>query len=289
MERAQLTPAILAFGAAAIWGLWWVPVRYLQSLGLSGTQSGAIMCTGAFVICVIWALSGRVDLRLRPRAVIGATLAGVAVVSFSGALTGSDVVRVVLLFYLAPAWSKVIEWAFLGMAWRWSSSLALAASLIGAFLVLGGELSFDNLRWGDFLALASGMIWAAGAAQVFSAGQSPAMALALITSAAAAGVGMLMTFIDQTADWGTVDVWPALMALGSGMVYVLPILALTLWSAQRLPPATMSFLLTAEIISGVVSAAIFLGEPFGAMQMAGTVLIVFGALSELLPTGRAVR
>ena len=42
--------------------------------------------------------------------------------------------------------------------------------------------------------------------------------------------------------------------LGAALVggYVLPILALTLWSVQRLSPATLTFLLTAEILSGIL-------------------------------------
>ena len=73
------------------------------------------------------------------------------------------------------------------------------------------------------------------------------------------------------------------------MIYVLPVLALTLWAAQRLSPAVITFLLTAEILSGVISSAIFLDEPFGWMQVAGTALIIFAALSEVLSSmGKSV-
>ena len=73
------------------------------------------------------------------------------------------------------------------------------------------------------------------------------------------------------------------IGLFAGMIYVLPILLLNLWSAQRLSPAVLSFLMTAEIISGVVSSALFLDEPFGAMQGAGAVLILFAASVEVIP------
>ena len=69
-------------------------------------------------------------------------------------------------------------------------------------------------------------------------------------------------------------------------MYVLPILFLTLWSAQRLSPAVISFLLTAEILSGVTSSALFLDEPFGKMQAAGACLILLAALSQVLPAIR---
>ena len=70
--------------------------------------------------------------------------------------------------------------------------------------------------------------------------------------------------------------------VGAGAVYVLPIMIMTLWSARRLAPTTLTFLLSAEIVSGVASSAVLLDEPFGAMQLLGTVLIVFAAMSEVM-------
>ena len=62
---------------------------------------------------------------------------------------------------------------------------------------------------------------------------------------------------------------------------------MTLWSAQRLAPAVLSFLLTAEILSGVITGALFLDEPFGLLQIIGAVLIIAAALSEVVPRLRA--
>lgn len=76
-------------------------------------------------------------------------------------------------------------------------------------------------------------------------------------------------------------------ALAAGALYLLPVLAITLWSAQRLPPALLSFLFTLEIVSGVVSGALFLDEPFGLWRLAGGLLIVGVALIEALAALRA--
>ncbi|MEX0339111.1 MAG: EamA family transporter [Arenibacterium sp.] len=66
-------------------------------------------------------------------------------------------------------------------------------------------------------------------------------------------------------------------------VVMLPVMFITLWSAQRLPPALLSFLLTAEILSGVISGVLLLNEPFTLWQAVGAALIIFGAVSEVLP------
>ena len=76
----------------------------------------------------------------------------------------------------------------------------------------------------------------------------------------------------QAVAWGAVF----------GAIYVLPIMAMTLWAAQRLAPATITFLLSAEILSGVVSGALLLDEPFGWMQGLGAGLIIVAATSEVL-------
>lgn len=278
----DLAPVALATIAAAIWGVWWIPIRYLESLGLHGAWAGMAMNAGAFATALFWLMASRTRLWLPVRGLIGAALVGVAVSTYSTALTYTDVVRAVLLFYLAPVWSKIIEWAFLKMPWRWTTTLALIAALVGAYFVLDGQVSLDAMNLGDVLALMSGLAWAAGAALIFSGGPVGAFSLTTVT----AGCAVLMALPFALASG-----WPGLgdglaLALPTGMmggaIYVLPIMVLTLWSAQRLAPTLITFLLTAEILSGVISGALLLDEPFGMMQVWGTVLIVFAALSEVL-------
>jgi len=275
----DMNPALLAFIAALIWGVWWVPIHYLQSLGLSGALGGISMTFGAFVICFGWAALKGLSLRLSWPALIGAALVGMAISTYSVALTYSDVVRVVLLFYLAPAWSKIIEWKFLNMPWHWSATVTLAAALCGAYLVLGGTLAFDSIRFGDVLAILSGMFWAGGAALIFSQGQTSSLALTMASAGFAVLAGLPFLLLSETVTLS----FALLPGMGLGMVFVVPILIMTLWSAQRLPPATISFLLTAEILSGTISGVVLLGEPFGWMQALGAALILLAALAETWP------
>jgi len=276
-----LKPVLAAAFAAVIWGIWWVPVRYLETLGLHGAWGGLVMMSGAALLAIIVLFATGRGLRLNRNAMIGAACVGVAVSTYSTALNYSEVIRVVLLFYLAPAWSKLIEWRFLRIPWHWSSTLAIIAALLGAFLVLGGKISGAALNGGDLLAILSGMAWAAGASLVFSGGKPSALSLTTITSIASVLVALpfalssgLPTIISPTATLTS--------AVGFGAIYVVPIMVMTLWAAQRLSPATITFLLSAEILSGVISGAVFLDEPFGMLQVAGTVLIILAATSEVL-------
>ncbi len=275
-------PVALAFVAAAIWGLWWVPIRVLEAQGLTGAMAGVAMNAGALAGSLIWMALRRSPLRLDRLAIVGTVLVGAAVSTYSVALTTTDVVRAVLLFYMAPAWAKIIEWAFLGLPWRWTSTFALVAALTGAVLFLGGDVTLDDIRLGDMLAIVSGVAWAAGATLVFTRG-GPTLSLTMVTSASAVGFGLLFGLL--TTGGLALNAPVAFAAgMGTGALYVLPMLLLTLWSARKLPPATLTFLLTAEILTGVISGVVFLGEPFGPLQVAGAILIVLGAIAEVLPT-----
>ncbi len=276
-----MRPEALALIAAILWGIWWIPIRHLESLGAHSVWGGIAMSAGGLAAVGLWLLLRRGSLRIDWRSLLGAALVGVAVTTYSTALNHADVVRVILLFYLAPAWGKLIEWALLGHRWGWSSSLALAAALGGALLVLGGEVSLQALGVGDVLAILSGMAWAAGAALMFIGGGASPAALTLATCASGVLTGLLYAALAGVAI--AADPMPiAAAGLAYGGLYLVPICMLTLWSAQRLSPATISFILTAEIISGVLSGVLLLDEPFGPMQAAGALLIVLGASIEMI-------
>ena len=281
-----MKPVSLAFLAAVLWGLWWMPIRWLDGLGLGGAMAGLAMNAGAFAASAAWVLVLRAPVRPPARAALGAALVGVGVTLYSAALNHGDVVRVVLLFYLAPAWSKIIEWAFLGLPWRWPSSLALGAALGGAALILGGDATALRAGPGEVLALASGLAWAIGAALLFSGGRTGAAVLCVFTSLSAVATGLVFVWLAGTALPPARPLWAMTQGAGLGIGYILPVLALTVWSAQRLAPATLSFLLTAEIVVGVLSGVLLLDEPFGPWQALGAALIVLGALSEVLPGPR---
>jgi drug/metabolite transporter (DMT)-like permease len=290
-DGRPLAPVLLTFCAAILWGLWWIPIRWIESMGLSGAQAGIVCNLGAALAIGGYMLAIRMRLRLSPRTLLGAALVGLAFACYSLSLTLSDVVRAILLFYLAPAWSKIIEWAFLGQRWRGTSTLTLVLSLCGAYLVLGGEVSLADLNLGDALALLSGVAWAAGAALVFSGEKSTTSALTLATVICAMLLSMAFAFGTGEA-LPTIAAVPALgivvgAALAIGALYLLPVLGVTMWSAQRLPPGLLSFLFTLEIVAGVGSGVLLLEEPFGLYQLSGGALIIGAALIETVAALRA--
>jgi drug/metabolite transporter (DMT)-like permease len=273
-----------------MWGLWWVPVRLCESLGLTGVWPNLGINLGTLIILAVAVLFTRGKGRLSKRALLGSLSIGLAVALYGAALSLTEVARAVLLFYLAPAWSTAIEVTFLRQRWHWRRLPALILSFTGMIVVLRGEVSFEGGGIGDLAALVSGMAWSVGTALVFSKQPQSRSRMALAVMTAAVLVSVLLLPLDWQGlpSLHSADVGLAVMiALVAGGVYLTPIIVITLWGAERLLPATISFLLTAEILSGIVSSAIFLDERFGWPEAVGTMLIITSVVAHVLLSDRS--
>lgn len=286
LRSHRFAPVLLAVIAAILWGLWWMPIRALEDAGMVGAWANISMNLGALPVLAAAALARPKGARISPRSMLGAAFMGVAVTLFGSSLAFTDVVRVVLLFYLLPAWSTAIECLFMGRRWSLGSLVALSLSLAGILTIYRGEIVLTDWNQGDVMALASGLAWSIGATLVFTASSPDPGRLAFATmigSLIAAGV-LVAVMGDAVGPTPTADAMLAVIpfALALGSLYLALVLLVTLWSAIRLPPATMSFLLTAEIVSGIGSSTLVLGERFGWVRGLGATLIAMGALVEVV-------
>ena len=284
MHKQKDKAVALALFAALMWGVWWAPIRVLGGMGINGPWASVLMGFGAILLFSVLSVLRRQLPRANRSAIIGAAFVGLAVTTYSTAVVYGEVVRVVLLFYLAPLWSKLIEWLFMGQRWRWTSTLALTLSFAGVFAMMGSRVGASYVQLGDVLALLSGVAWAIGAAFVFRDADADPAGLALIAGISTIVVGSTYATLAGVSFASAFAPLQTATGIGVGAIYVAPLLFLTLWSAQILPPATITFLLTAEIISGVVSSAVFLDEPFTAGHTIGTILIIAGAVCEVFLT-----
>lgn len=317
VARGASTGTILAVATAALlWGVYWAPLKLLEGSGLPAPWSAAFLVIASLFVAVPWAFLGH-SRNLTGRQTIGAAGIGLAIALYSTALGYSDVVRVVLLFYMAPAWSLLIEVLFFRRRWTWLTTAALVLSFTGLVTVMRGEVPLEGLgAVGDWMALGGGLAWSVGAAFLF-ADKTPSLqrltvwslvagALFMVALLLIDGTGIppvLLSAFDNTLSVASTaqaaanaetglnfaflptapTLWMVVvLGLGLAAIYVVPTVAVTLWGANRLPPATMSFLMTVEIVSGVGTAALFLGERFGWPEALGTLLIVSGALIEVL-------
>jgi drug/metabolite transporter (DMT)-like permease len=123
--------------AAATWGLIWYPYRLLEEAGLSGVIS-------TFYTYLIPSVIGLVLFARRlpeMKSMLGAMLAvgigaGWTNVAYVLAVIDGEVMRVMLLFYLSPLWTLVLAHFWLHEKTNKLGIAAIAASLVGAFIML---------------------------------------------------------------------------------------------------------------------------------------------------------
>ena len=131
----------LLFGACC-WGVIWYPYRLMADSGVSGIASSLYTYIIAVVIgCAIFAKHWRGILKL-PKSIIWLSLiAGWTNLSYVLAVIDGEVVRVMLLFYLAPVWTLILAHFWLHEKTSQTGYIAIVASLLGAYIMLANPLS----------------------------------------------------------------------------------------------------------------------------------------------------
>ena len=282
--RLGAPEAVIAI-SGALWGLYWIPVRYLEDRGV-----GVVWMTlGLFLV----ALAMFVPVLVRhpparavftPRMLVTGLLTGGSFVLYSVSIVLTEVVTAILLFYLSPVWATVLGRLLLGERFTVSRLAALVLGLGGLWVVLGGESGLPLPRnLGDWCALSAGVTWAFGTLRVHQdAAVSPIAHTAALFVGGTAVIAVLGLLPALEAPVPAVTAPAAAIVLAVAVLSVLSAGGI-LWGARLISPGRAGLLLMMEVITGLASAALLAGEPFGVVQVVGSTLIMAAALAEVLP------
>lgn len=284
-----MLPAAALVVNAFIWGVSWWPFRELQSLGLHPLWSTALVYALVFAALLTRFAHTLPQFARHPGLWALAIASGFTNVGFNWAVTVGDVVRVVLLFYLMPAWSVLVGWLLLGEKPTAGSLARLALAMAGVLVVLKTPES----PWpvpsslADWLALAGGLCFALTNAYLRKLG---------LRTDVANGARMLAMFGGGTVLASTA----ALVGMGQGLVTA-PALALSgVWlvlglalaflvsnaclqfGAARLAGSTTALVMLTEILFASVSAALLDSADLTPRVVWGGSLIVLAALLAAL-------
>lgn len=278
--QAWLPLSVLTF-SAVMWGVTWWPLKQFGAMGLSGpmislASYGLVGLVGLpFLLRERNAWQGQIQLLL-----LLALFGGWANASFVRALMTGDVVRIMLLFYLAPVWSVLGGRLFLHETVSRRRLLAVTFSLAGAFLVIGGTAAFDTaLSVADLLAISAGLAFAANNLVTRAAHRIP-MASKTIAVFIGCGIvsGMMVWQQNVVSPAWSPALVMALLTFGFGWLVLATFT--TQYGVTHIETGRAGIILIVELLAAVISAVLIGGEKLLPREMLGGVLIASAAVIE---------
>ncbi|MCH8166715.1 MAG: DMT family transporter [Proteobacteria bacterium] len=277
--------------SALVWGCWWIPLREIDGYGLKGDWT-SVAVLGIAALCLTPLILGRLGRLLRAGAMVwGAGLFfGAMFSTYQHGLITADVVRVTLLFYLAPVWGTLLGMVFLGTRFSLQRMVVIVLGFAGAAVVLDFDGGIPSPRGlGEWMGLASGIAFAIGATfahKVVGDYELEKVWLSLAFGALLSTVFALANpaFPTPSAD----QVFAAApFAFGVVVVILIPITWIMVWGAQRLDPGRIALLLMLEVVAASVTSALLAGEPYGIEKLIGTTMILTAGGVEALTQRKA--
>lgn len=289
--RHAAAPALAVAVSAIAWGLWWIPVRALDVRGLTGDWASlALYGAAAAAMLPIVAWRRRRGHRLDGADVSAGLLFGAMMVAWNHALIVGEVVRVTLLFYMAPVWGTLFGFLFLGDRPTLRRIAGIVLGIGGAAVILGlGRHEVPLPRdLADWLSLGAGVSFAGSATVIRHAGgcgehERTFATYAVATALALAAVLLMPGGAPPRPEWLS-QALP--LAVAAAVFMLLPASWLVIWGSGRLDPGRVAILLLFEVLAAAVSSAVLTDEPFGGrIFIGGAMILAAAALEGLDPTG----
>ncbi|AVS92707.1 EamA family transporter [Paracidovorax avenae] len=279
-------PILALLFNAFVWGLAWWPFRQMHAAGLHPLWATALMYCGVLLALLavrpgLWA-----QVRAHPQLWLLALSSGLNNVAFNWAVTVGDVVRVILLFYLMPAWAVLLAWKVLGERPTAGAIARLALAFAGVVLVIwpGGasaQALLHGLSMADGLALLGGFMFALtnvtlrrlhavpGQARMFSM-FGGCMLMALVVGTIGLHAGVVEPFPAPNATWiATAALLAGMLLLGNWALQ---------FGASRLAAGTTAIVMLSEVVFASVSSVLLSAATLQPRTLLGGGMIVLAAL-----------
>ncbi|MES2876959.1 MAG: DMT family transporter [Pseudomonadota bacterium] len=293
--KSILTSRVLAAAAltlnAFVWGVSWWPFRALQDDGLHPLWATALIYVFALICLAV----------VQPRAWNGffkhpmlwwlVLASGLTNVGFNWAVTVGDVVRVVLLFYLMPAWVVLLAWPLLGEKPTAGSLLRLALALTGVVIVLKTPASPwpvpESLA--DWLALMGGFSFALTNILLRKLNQTPGESRMLAMFGGGAVMATAAALIGMSVGLVTAPPAPAGEWMGLALLISLAFLAGNLalqYGAAHLSASATSLIMLSEVVFASVSSVVLGTGELSTPTLLGGALILLASLLSVVSFGK---
>jgi len=283
-KQKKLLPIASLLLGAATWGVTWYPYRLLEQAGVSGELSTALAYSIALLIgLILFGKQIRFSELLDPAAFILLWInlsAGWTGVAYVLGIIHGEVMRVLLLFYLAPLWTILFSRILLQERLSRQGYAIILLSLAGALLLLwqpGSNLPLPN-SYGDWMGLSAGFAFALTNVLIRKDQQHDIRLKLLAVLSGAVLTGFVATLLMGSFSGIThlhMHGWLILAGTG-GLVFFLCILLQ--YGMTHIPANQAIVIMLFELVAAAIAAYFLTEERLTARDWVGGLMIVSASL-----------
>jgi len=290
-SSSGILPPIAILISAAFWGSLWIPLRQIEGAGLSGVWASVLVYGAPALLMLPLLVFGRGRFgRFGLLAFwVGAT-SGICNTFYTLGVIYGDVGKVVLLFYLNPVWSALLERILLKTPISRSRQATILLGFVGMAVLVGNSSGLPIPRnLAEWFGVFASIFWAASLVGMRFSGSGNMIPKTFFQFL----FGLLSSALILLLGWFPGDMLPSVAPLIGALpwiavavlIWIIPAMILSFWAVSFMSPTRASILFMLEAVVGVVSAALLTDEPFGWREIIGGLLILGAGLLDVLATG----
>jgi len=205
-----------------------------------------------------------------------------AIALYTEALVRGPVAHAILLFYLTPVWSTLLARFVLGAPISARRLATIVLGLAGMLIIFGAGAAVPfPVTTGDWMGLAAGVAWAVALVASNRGISLPVFDRVFAHFVFLGPVFFLVTLIPGNEIAIHSDADSLLWMFAFALIWMLPVVWLTIYGASHLDPGHFAILLMFEIVVGLTTVALFADEPLGSREIAGALLILGASGAEI--------
>lgn len=286
-SKQNVLPIVSVMTGSLVWGLMWYPYRMLESAGVPGT----LATLSTYVLAILFGIFMLPPVLREMRGhfrssaiwwVVGLVVAsGWSNLGYVLAILHGEVMRVVLLFYLAPLWTVLFSYWLLDERLNRYGYLIIALSLSGAVIMLwkpqhGFPMLDNHAEW---IGLSAGMAFAlanvVSRRSAYLSIEAKSYSVLIGTASLTAPFVLWQDNLQSQLLTVNAQVWGVLGLLG---VVLFAASYVVQYALAHLPANRAIILFLFELIVAAFSSYILAGEVMQVRDWLGALLIVSASL-----------
>jgi drug/metabolite transporter (DMT)-like permease len=276
-------PIAALLGGATIWGLLWYPYRLLEQADISGSIATAI----TYLVALLLGLAAFRKNLQGPRIFGGKAhlllwiglCAGWTNLAYVLGVIHGEVVRVLLLFYLAPLWTIAFARLLLDEKLTLQGYLVIALSLSGAIVMLWQPQTgfLLPLSYGDWMGLSAGLMFALSNVLSRRDQFHNVQLKSLAVWAGVTLVALAYTLFGEVATPAHISAESGLLLLALGLI-VFGLSVMVQYGLNHVPANRAIVIMLFELVVAAIAAYFLTDEALAMKEWIGGAMIISASL-----------